>query len=104
MKQATGQGLVLSEISSLALRHPGTQCHTRATRVPSGHRGRASGGNAEAEMTLSKTVLNNSNISSNRDSVINLTNGYKILMIMWLLHIVVSIFIIITLLDRRLAE
>ena len=49
-------------------------------------------------------VLNNSNISSNRDSVINLTNGYKILMIMSLLRIVVSIFIIITLLDRRLAE
>lgn len=45
-------------------------------------------------MSLSKTVMNNSNISSNRDSVINLTNGYKILMTMWLLRIVVSIFII----------
>lgn len=56
------------------------------------------------EISLSKTVLNNSNISSNRDIVINLTNGYKILMIMWLLHIVVSIFIIITLLGCRVAE
>ena len=56
------------------------------------------------EISLSKTVLNNSNISSNRDIIINLTNGYKILMIMWLLHIVVSIFIIITLLGCRVAE
>ena len=55
-------------------------------------------------MSLSKTVMNNSNISSNRDSVINLTNGYKILMTMWLLRIVVSIFIIITLLGCRVAE
>ena len=46
------------------------------------------------EISLSKTVLNNSNISSNRDSVIKLTNGYKILMIMWLLRIVVTIFIV----------
>lgn len=56
------------------------------------------------EMSYSKTVLNNSNISSNRDSVINLTNGYKILMIMWLLHIVVSIFIIITLFYCRVVK
>ena len=49
-------------------------------------------------------VLNNSNISSNRDSVINLNNGYKILMIMWLLRIVVSVFIIITLLVSRVVE
>lgn len=49
-------------------------------------------------------VLNNSNISSNRDSVINLNNGYKILMTMWLLRIVVSVFIIITLLVSRVVE
>lgn len=55
-------------------------------------------------MSLSKTVMNNSNISSNRDSVINLTNWHKILMIMWLLCIVVSVFIVIILLGCRVAE
>ena len=61
----------------------------------------------DMEISLSKTVLNNSNNSSNSDNsdnVINLTNGYKILMIMWLLRIVVSVFIIITLLGSRVAE
>ena len=33
------------------IRYPGAQCHTRPTRAPSGHRGRASGGNIEAGMT-----------------------------------------------------
>ena len=49
-------------------------------------------------------VLNNSNISSNSDNVINLTNGYKILMTMCLLRNVISIFIIITILGSRVVE
>lgn len=39
------------------IRHPGTQCHTRATRAPSGHSGLASGGNIEGEMTRYGNVL-----------------------------------------------
>lgn len=45
------EGKELPDAGHRHIRHPGTQCHTRATRAPSGHRGRASGGNAEEEMT-----------------------------------------------------
>ncbi len=56
------------------------------------------------KISLSKTVLNNSNNSSNSYNIINLINGYKILMIKWLLRIVDSVFIIITLLNSRVVE